>query len=92
MDSSRDIRRNGLIWVALVVVSAASFGAGGSVGGTGITALLLLAAALKLLLVGWQFMALRSAHLAWRLVLVALVSGFVGFAYWVSATVPIAAL
>jgi len=80
-----------LIWVALVVASAGSFGAGGSVGGTGVTALLLLAAALKFLLVGWQFMALRSAHLVSRLVLVALLSGFVGFAYWVSATGPVGA-
>jgi hypothetical protein len=92
MDSSRETRRNGLIWVALVAVSAGSFGAGGSLGGTGIAALLLLAAALKFLLVGWQFMALRSAHWLWRLVLVALLAGFAGFAYWVSATVPIATL
>jgi hypothetical protein len=74
-----------MIWVGLVLVSAGSFVADGFEAKVGVTALLLVAAAAKFLMVGWQYMALRSAHLAWRMVFVLFLTGFTGFAYWISA-------
>ena len=65
------MRANGLIWILLLTVSAVGFRARGIEGGT-----ILLAASVKSLLVGWQFMELRSAHLAWRLGFGLLVLGF----------------
>ncbi len=68
------MRAHALTWITLLTLSAVSFRAGGSEGDA-LAGTILLATSIKCLLVGWQFMGLRSAHLAWRLGFVVLVSG-----------------
>ena len=70
---------NGLTWLLLVALSAGSFRAaesGTSASAGRVVLFLVLAAALKSLLVGWQFMELRTAHPLWRAGFALLLGGY----------------
>ena len=69
---------NTWIWAALLLLSASSFSVSGTTQGAVATATILGAAGVKAALVGWQFMELRSAHLAWKLALPVLLVGTLG--------------
>lgn len=73
------MKANTCTWIALILLSVSSFSL--SEAGRAPTAALFIlgAAALKACLVGWQFMGLRSAHLAWKVAFPLLLAATLGF-------------
>ena len=72
------MKTNTWIWIALVLLSASSFWLSGTPQGATVAITILGAAGVKATLVGWQFMELRSAHLAWKLGFPLLLVGTLG--------------
>ena len=70
------MKTNSWIWIALILLSASSFSVSGK--GTMATVIILGAAGVKAGLVGWRFMELRTAHVAWKLAFPILLFGTVG--------------
>ena len=73
--------RNILVWLALLVLSVASF----AISGHAIGGLVLAAGGLKAAMVAWQFMELRTAHLAWPVGLATLLFVALGLVYVIGA-------
>lgn len=72
------MKSNTWIWIALMLLSASSFSVSGTARGITAALIILGAAGVKAGLVGWQFMELRSAHLAWKLAFPILLVGTLG--------------
>lgn len=66
------------IWIALMLLSASSFSVSESARGATASVIILSVAGVKAGLVGWQFMELRTAHLAWKLAFAILLAGTLG--------------
>ncbi len=65
---------NTRVWITLVALSVTGLAAREALQLGALTATVLGAAAAKCTLVGWQFMELRAAHIAWRIATLALVA------------------
>ena len=71
------MNRNTHVWLALLGLSVASF----VISGHAVGSLVLAAAGLKAAMVAWQFMELRTAHLAWPVGLATLLVVALGLVY-----------
>ena len=72
------MKTNTWIWITLMLMTVSSFSVSETGRGTNAAIFILGAAALKAGMVGWQFMELRAAHIAWRFAFTLLLVGTLG--------------
>jgi hypothetical protein len=72
------MKTNRLTWIALLLLTTASFLASETTPGRGAAILILAAAGAKCVALGWQFMELRAAHWFWRATVLVLLVGLLG--------------
>lgn len=78
------MKRNVYCWILLIALTVTGTAASDGGSGDWPNLVILLAAYLKCLAVGWRFMELHSAHVAWKCGFIALTTAMIGLFFGLS--------